>query len=84
MRFPLFALALVVALCVAVIPAHAGVVYRQTTVCRNGRCQQLLAPVQQAPACTNCPAAAQAPRVVRLAPGQTVRQTVTVRVIPAR
>jgi hypothetical protein len=43
-----------------------------------------LVPVQQAPACTNCPASAQAPRVVRLAPGQTVRQTVTVRVIPAR
>jgi hypothetical protein len=82
MRFTLFVVALVLAL--AAIPTQAGVVYRQTTVCRNGRCQQVQAPVQQAPTCNNCPTAAQAPRVVRLAPGQIVRQTVTVRVIPAR
>jgi hypothetical protein len=78
----LFLVALVVAL--AAIPAQAGVVYRQTTVCRNGQCQQVLVPVQQAPTCTNCTTAPQAPRVVRLAPGQTVRQTVIYRVTPAR
>jgi hypothetical protein len=76
-------LALVVAL--AVPPAvSAGVVYRQQTVCRNGRCQVVSVPVQQVPACTNCPTAAPAPQVIRLAPGQTLRQTVTYRVSPAR
>lgn len=85
MRFGSLLALVALVIVLAVAPAvSAGVVYRQQTVCRNGQCQVVLVPVQQAPACTNCPTVAPAPQVIRLAPGQTVRQTVVYRVSPAR